>query len=115
MYIKHILNSFFIFLIGANLIAQNADKKADKDTRKWRYEVQAVSEGKEGTYVVKVWSYSKKPNVAIEQAKKNAIHGVIFQGVVGTGRVSNQPPIASDPGIEMQHSDFFNVFFKDGG
>jgi hypothetical protein len=109
------LFSILILSNPQSVFSQNAGKKADKDTRRWRYEIEAVSEGKEGTYVVKVWSYSKKPKVAVEQAKKNAIHGVIFQGVIGSGRVSGQPPLTSDPGVEMQHSDFFNVFFKDGG
>jgi len=113
------MNKFFLLI---NLItfsycsfSQIIAKKADEDTKEWRYEIEAVSEGKEGTYLVKVWSYSKKSKVAIEQAKKNAVHGVIFQGVIGSGRISGQPPIASNSGIEMQFSDFFKAFFKDGG
>ncbi len=111
-----IIKISILMLFAINLFSQSlAERKADKDTKKWRYEIEAVSEGKEGTYLVKVWSYSRKPNIAIDQAKKNAIHGVIFQGVIGSNRVSSQPPIALDPGIEIQHADFFNSFFKDGG
>ncbi len=107
---------FTLFILNLNIHSQViADAKADKDTKKWRYEIEAISEGKEGTYLVKVWTYSKKANVAIEQAKKNAVHGIIFQGLIGNGKVSGQPPIASDPGIEIQNADFFNNFFKDGG
>jgi hypothetical protein len=97
------------------LTLAQASKKAEKDTRNWHYELEAVSEGKEGTYVIKVWSYSKKSNVAIDQAKKNAIHGIIFQGCVGVGHVSNQPPLTNNSGLEFEKKDFFDEFFKDNG
>lgn len=115
---KRVLHLCFLGMLftGHSLFAQVvADVKADFDTKKWRYEVQAIGEGSEGTYLVKVWTYSKKANIAIEQAKKNAIHGVIFQGLIGVGKVSNQPPIATDPGLEVSKADYFNDFFKDNG
>lgn len=115
---KKVLNLFFwgALLLSHSSIAQVvAEVKADMDTKKWRYEVQAVGEGSEGTYLVKVWTYSKKANIAIEQAKKNAIHGVIFQGLIGVGRVSDQPPLATDAGLEVSKADFFNDFFRDNG
>ena len=96
-----------VFIPNLYLTAQIfSKKKADNDTRQWRYEVEAIAEGKDGTYVVRVWSYSKKPEIAIEQSKKNALHGAIFQGIVGVGKVSSQPPIAPDPGVEQQYSSF---------
>lgn len=115
---KKLLNLFFlgiVFIAHSSFAQVVAEVKADLDTKKWRYEVQAIGEGSEGTYLVKVWTYSKKANIAIEQAKKNAIHGVIFQGLIGVGRVANQPPLATDPGIEVSKADYFNDFFRDNG
>lgn len=89
-----------------------AKKKADKDTFIWRYELEGVEQGVQGTYLVKVWSYSKKPEVAIEQAKKNAVHGIVFRGFAGTAK---QKPIADDPNLERVHEAFFADFFKNGG
>ena len=92
-----------------------AKKKAEKDTKVWRYEVEAVQQGTEGTYLVKVWSYSKKPSVAIEQAKKNAVHGIVFRGVAAMGRVTAQKPLTNNPNLEMEKQEFFDDFFADGG
>lgn len=93
-----------------------AKKKANKDTRNWRYEIECAGIGKEGTYLIKVWSYSKKPAVAMEQSKKNAVHGVIFQGFAGGGQgCTSQKPLASGPSVEQEKEDFFNEFFADGG
>ena len=52
------------------VLYSQAKKKANKDTENWRYEIEVVQTGTQGTYLIKVWSYSKKPAVAIEQAKK---------------------------------------------
>jgi hypothetical protein len=114
-------NFLFLFLLVSSALVLNtnafsqARKKADKDTKNWRYEIEGVGEGKEGTYLIKVWTYSKKSNVAIEQAKKNAIHGIIFKGYTGVGRVSNQPALATDSGIEFEKGDFFDPFFDENG
>jgi hypothetical protein len=74
-----------------------------------------VQQGHEGSYLVKVWSYSKKPNIAIEQAKKNAVHGVVFKGVSASGRVPGQGALTNNPNLEMEKQEFFDDFFADGG
>jgi len=95
-------------------IAQSA-KKANKDTEAWRYEIEPVNVGNQGTVVVKVWSFSKKPAVAAEQSKKNAIHGVIFKGVPTKDRIQGKKPLVEDSAKESEHADFFKSFFADGG
>ena len=96
------------------LKAQSA-KKANQDTKQWRYELEAVNVGVQGSYLVKVWSYSKKPVVAIEQAKKNAVHGIIFKGFAGKSGVPGQKPLTSNPNLEIEKAEFFDTFFSDGG
>jgi hypothetical protein len=95
------------------LFAQN--KKADKDTREWVYEIDPVGVGAQGTYLIKVWSYSKRPVVAIEQAKKNAVHGVIFKGFTGMQGVPGQRPLTTNPNLEVEQAEFFRNFFHEGG
>lgn len=101
----------FLFVITSSF----AKDKADKDTDSWRYEIEAVSTGTSGSYLVKVWSYSKKPTLAIEQAKKNAVHGIVFKGFAGKQRVSGQKPLVQDANAEIEKAEFFNNFFSDGG
>lgn len=103
--------SVISLLFLPTLMAQ-AKKKANKDTQIWRYEVEGVKQGVQGTYLVKVWSYSKKPEVAIEQAKKNAVHGIIFRGFAGSVQ---QRPLTNNVNLENEKEDFFKDFFKDGG
>jgi len=95
---------------------RRARKKANIATAQWRYEIEGVGTGREGTYLLKVWSYSKRPDVAIEQAKKNAVHGVIFKGFVGSKQgVSTQKPLVKSLNAEKEHEQFFKDFFANGG
>jgi len=103
----------FILITCISVFAQKS--KANKETDSWRYEVEVVQEGVSGTYLVKVWSYSKKPNVAIEQAKKNAIHGIIFRGFPSSGRIQGKSPLTINSNLETEKADFFSKFFSDGG
>ncbi|HRH64863.1 MAG TPA: hypothetical protein PLU53_01060, partial [Bacteroidia bacterium] len=116
--------SGIIFIIFAFVMAglptksvySQAKKKANKDTEAWRYEVECAGVGKEGTYMIKVWSYSKKPQVAMEQCKKNAVHAVIFQGFAGGGQgCTPQKALTSNPSLEQEKADYFEEFFADGG
>jgi hypothetical protein len=85
-------------------------KKSKKDTHNFRYEIECIGEGKQGTYAIKVFSYSKKPKVAIEAAKRNAVHGIIFKGLA-VGKCKSKPPLARDPNLEQEKAAFFKDFF----
>ena len=105
-----------VFLLAS--IVSNAQifskKKSKKDTHNFRYEIECVGEGKQGSYSIKVFSYSKKPKVAIEAAKRNAVHGVIFKGISG-GRCVTKPALARNPNLEQEKAEFFKAFFANGG
>ncbi|MBO7456394.1 MAG: hypothetical protein J6T71_01055, partial [Paludibacteraceae bacterium] len=89
--------------------------KANKDTNQFRYEIECAGNAIQGTYLVKVWSYSKKASVAENQCRKNAVHGIIFKGYGGGQGCVSQRPMANQPGIENQYKDYFNSFFAEGG
>lgn len=109
-----IILALFFFMPMSNMA--QAKRKANKDTKIWRYEIEGVSQGSQGTYLIKVWSYSKKPKVAIEQAKKNAVHGVIFRGYEGNKKgLRPQKPLTNDPNLEQEKEVFFRDFFATGG
>jgi len=110
-----ILLIFMLISFSLSVNAQ-AKKKANKDTEQWRYEIECVGTGVQGTYLIKVWSYSKKPDVAIEQAKKNAVHGIIFKGYAGgKNGCTSQKSLARNPNLEQEQETFFKGFFADGG
>jgi hypothetical protein len=79
------------------------------------YEVSCMGTGMDGTQLIKVWGFGKKPEDAIHQARKNAVHAVIFKGILGGQPGCMQRPLVNKPGAEVQHADYFNNFFSNGG
>lgn len=112
---KNIVVLVVMVLLFATTVSAQARKKADADTENFRYEIECAGVGTQGTYLIKVWSYSKKPTVAIEQAKKNAVHGVVFKGFAGSKGAPGQKPLASNPNLEQEKQEFFTDFFADNG
>ncbi|WP_109434345.1 hypothetical protein [Aquimarina sp. AU119] len=102
------------FSFNAN--AQRKKKLANKDTQEWRYDVECEGIAKQGSKLVKVWSYSKNPKFAVAQAMKNAVHGMVFKGYAGGGNGCTPfKPLVSNPSAEEDHAEFFKTFFSDGG
>lgn len=90
-------------------------RKANKDTDQFRYEIECAGNAVQGSYLVKVWSYSKKADVAENQCRKNAVHGVIFKGYGGENGCVAQRPLCSTPGAEVEYATYFKSFFAEGG
>lgn len=111
--LKLIVTLFLVTIFYTNTV--QSQRRENKDTQAWRYEIEAVQTGTQGTYLIKVWSYSKKPELATEQSKKNAIHGVIFKGFSGKAGIPGQSPLANNPNLEVEKEDFFKPFFEEGG
>ena len=99
-------------VVGASAASR---KLKNSDTEKFQYELEGVSNGDQGTYLIKVWTYSSIKKADIEKCKKNAVHGVIFKGYAGSKTVRPQRPLVTNPGAELEHAEFFKLFFQDGG
>jgi hypothetical protein len=103
-----------LFITYQSSYAQRGRKKADKETSEWRYEIESVGTGIQGTYQIKSWSYSKNVETAIEQSKKNAVHGIIFKGFPSKGGITGQNPLSRNPNVIVEKKEFFDDFFKTG-
>jgi len=82
----------------------------------WHYEIEGIAEAKDGNYLVKVWSFSNKPRISVDVAKKNAVHGIIFKGYRGvSNKISSQPPFSAVQNLEIEKYSFFEEFFGKNG
>ncbi len=109
-------NKLFVLLVSvvAMLLSSCAtQKKLNADTAQFRYEIECAGNGAQGTYLVKVWTYTKAPKAAVAQCKKNAVHGVIFKGFAGADGCVSQRALVPNPGVEIEHKDYFRLFFDD--
>lgn len=98
--------------------AQKAAKqKADQQTQEWRYEIETVAKKADKSYELKIWSFSKKPVVAMEQCKKNAVHQAVFKGIPPTpdGRTPGLKALFPEAVPTPEQQKFFDDFFATGG
>ena len=83
------------------------------EDEEFRYDIECAGSSKDSKVcLVKVWTYSRKPNVSIEKCKKNAVHGVVFKGFSGC---CTQRALVNRPGAEFEYSDYFKRFFASNG
>lgn len=110
--------TFFLLLFGIMLISFPglAQSKKQKEAEQgWKYELEASGIATQGTYQVKVWSYTRDPEAVHELAMKNAVHGIIFKGFGDKERIKGQKPLSQSPNLEIEHAPYFAEFFKPGG
>ncbi|NOY48647.1 MAG: hypothetical protein GXO84_10745 [Chlorobi bacterium] len=116
MKLKNSLLLIIMLCVGITANAQWKKNKANEDTKIWRYDLECEGIAKQGSKLVKVWSYSKNPKHAISRGMKNAVHGIIFKGYAGGGQgCTSFKPLVKSAETEAKFKDFFDKFFLDGG
>ena len=104
-----------LLMVSLPANAQKRKKgKADTETIEWRYEMESVGIGTQGVKQIKVWSYSRYPETAKEQSKKNAIHGVCFRGYSSGASTKGKARLVTAAN-EQKFEKFFVDFFNEGG
>ncbi len=105
---KIVLLSLLALILGS--VNVSAKKKV---VREFRYEIFPVGVGAQGSDLIKVFSYAKNEKDALELAKQNAIHGVLFKGIAGGNGVSAQPALVKPQEME-NNKEWFDDFFDNG-
>ncbi len=103
-----------VLLFTLNIDAQTKIEKKIAGYIDANYEVECLGTGTQGSQLLKVWGYGKTPEEAVIQAKRNAVHAVIFKGITA-GKGCMRSPLLTETGIEEAHADYFNAFFAPAG
>ena len=109
-----IIIMLFAFGLTTLVNAQSRKERKAMYNSEFCYEVQSLGVGQDGTKLLKVWGYGKKPHDAVYEAKRNAITAVIFRGIPAGNGAAATPAILSVDGYE-KNTDFFDEFFEAGG
>ncbi|MGL5912941.1 MAG: hypothetical protein ACRCZB_02160 [Bacteroidales bacterium] len=109
------LTMLFSLLIVLSISAQSRKDRKVLFGSNYNYEVSPVAIGQDGTKVFKVYGFAKKVDLAIVQAKKNAVAACIFRGIAGGNGVAATPAICPNNKIEEEHAEYFEKFFELGG
>ncbi len=69
----------------------------------------------DGSQTLKAWGNGRNRADAVEQAKKNAVRDVIFNGITEGKQDCEKRPILFEVNAQEKYEDYFNAFFADGG
>lgn len=114
---KHTIKLFLpIFLIFQYAFSQTRGeiRTSDERTRNWQYEsICAESGGTESSYLLQITSYVPDLRLALDQAKKDAIHAVLFKGLAGNNLgCTTKDPLITNADYENNNQYFEDFFFN---
>jgi len=112
---RKIIGSILAVIFTLSLSAQTNREQniADRNTAEWRYDaICSGSGGAETNYLIRISVYVPDQRLALEQAKKNAVHAVLFKGVSGNNQGCSQKDQLVDYQISSSNIGYFNNFFN---
>ncbi len=88
---------------------------AQRQTVYDRQSIQCIGTELDGSQTLRVTGYGRNRTDAKEQAMKNAVWAVIFDGVRDGTDGCNLRPLVSEVNARERYEDYFNIFFSDKG
>jgi hypothetical protein len=81
----------------------------------YTYKTQCMSVELDGSQTLMSWGNGKDKADAVEQAKKNAVNDVLFNGILEGKSECQLKPLVPEVNARDKYDDYFNKFFADGG
>jgi hypothetical protein len=81
----------------------------------YSYKTQCMSAELDGSQTLLAWGDGKDKSDAVEQAKKNAVNDVLFNGILEGKAGCNVKPLVPEVNARDKYDEYFNKFFADGG
>lgn len=79
------------------------------------YQTECISVEQDGSQTLRVFGKGRNRKDAVEQAKKDAVYEVLFNGVLKGNKGYNLRPVVTEVNARERYQDYFDIFFMDGG
>lgn len=80
-----------------------------------RSSIRCIGVELDGSQTLRVQGYGRNRSDAKEQAMKNAVWAVIFEGIRDGVEGCNMRPLVTEVNAKERYEDYFNLFFSDNG
>ncbi len=88
----------------------------EKSQAYYDYKSKIIASELDGSYTIRAWGRARYAADAYEQARKQALRDIIFNGVESsTSTVQPLKPLIFEVNAEEKYETYFNEFFKYGG
>ena len=79
------------------------------------YQTECVTVETDSYITIKIWDIKKGSNYNAEQARKDAIHAILYSGISGGNGCTTQPPILNKTEEQEQFKSIEKSFFSKNG
>jgi hypothetical protein len=79
------------------------------------YQIECMSVENDGYITLKIWDSKQGKNYKSEQARKDAVHAILFSGVPPTNSCTTQKPILTDSESQRNFEKIQSEFFGKKG
>lgn len=104
-----------LFIIGSMLIISCKAKLINTNSGNYSYKTECIGVELDGSQTLKSWGKGSNKTDAIEQAYKDAINDVLFNGINKGSSECNLKPVLSEVNVKEKNEEYFNEFFTDSG
>jgi hypothetical protein len=81
----------------------------------YNYKSECLGVELDGSQTLKAWGSGRNRFDATEQAKKNAVRDVLFNGIREGKQECDAKPVVLEINAQEKHEEYFNKFFSDNG
>ncbi len=106
---------YFIYFLTLLLISSCASSPQKKISGNYTYKTECLGLELDGSQTIKAWGNGRNRFDAVEQAKKNAVNDVLFNGIYEGKQDCEKRPVVSEVNARQKYENYFNSFFVDGG
>lgn len=103
-----------IFLLMLTFFAVSGSAQA-QDKVLYKEAIRCLNVELDGSETLRVTGFGRNRRDAKEQAKKNSVYVVLFQGVKDGNKGCNMRPLIEEMGAREKYAGYFDRFFQDGG
>lgn len=104
---KNILQALIIVMSSLMLLSFASNNR--------NYQTECVTIETDGYVTIKIWDTKKGAKYKPEQARKDAIHAILYSGVSGSSGCSTQPPILNKTEEQVNFKSIEKSFFAKKG
>lgn len=79
------------------------------------FKIECMGTDLDGSETVRAWGNGRNKAQALENARKNAVKAVLFEGITGGMKGCNVRPVIGGVNAYERNETYFNRFFTDGG
>lgn len=108
-------NINYITILSIAFVIFSGCKSQQFTAGNYTYKTECLGNSLDGSQTVKAWGSGRDKEEAIEQAKKQAVNDLLFNGIIEGKSVCEVRPIIGELNARKKYDDYFNAFFTDKG